>query len=672
LSFITDFYFPDMDVLLFGLSLLAGLALFFIPGSVKFWLSAALHLGLAIPTTTWAIEALWLSSKPQHGFLALFWVGHWNLTIDALSAFFILLINLTSLGALLYSKGYLAYYHKVKTHFHMSLHRWSLVMLHGAMLLVVMSDGYYFLLSWELMSLTSFVLVIFEGDKREVMKTGVNYLVQMHLGFMALVLAFFYTSSNWEGMGFAALGQAFAQGANWPLFLPFFLGFGIKVGWMPLHSWLPHAHPAAPSHVSGLMSGVMIKMGVYGLMRVIFQLQNDYLYVGLLLLVVGMVSALMGILLAVFQRDVKKLLAYSSIENMGIVGMALGLGILGKALNSLVLLFMGFSAAFLHLINHSLFKSLLFFMTGNIYKATHTKDMEDLGGLIKKMPYTAAFFLMGALAISGLPPLNGFASEFLLYHATFLNLSQAGFGMSFLSLAVILVLALMGGLSIYAFTKIFGITFLGLPRSKAVAHAQEVSPSMLIAPLWIVLFMLLIGFFPGLFLTQIHGILQQYSFFQYDQALYERVLANFNQLGYLDLCFMALVALVALLRYWQQRRVVVEQGPTWGCGYTGADAKHQYTSSSYANALLPLFGAFVRHYRSKVRYSDEEIFPKERSFETQTEDAIEEGWLKRPVAALLDWLPRLGVAQSGYIQTYLLYPLLFVVLIFFLTYFQWL
>ena len=228
-------------------------------------------------------------------------------------------------------------------------------------------------------------------------------------------------------MSFDSLPTYFANSSNWPLFLLFFIGFAIKAGFMPLHTWLPEAHPAAPSHVSGVMSGVMIKMGIYGIFRVVLATQSDLLIIGVLLLAVSLISGLLGVIYAILQHDLKRLLAYHSIENIGIIGIGLGLGIIGKATNNQMLMLLGFSGALLHTLNHSLFKSLLFFNAGSVYLAAKIRDIEKCGGLMKTMPYTALLFLLGSIAICGLPPFNGFISEYLIYFGMINTMHGAGF-----------------------------------------------------------------------------------------------------------------------------------------------------------------------------------------------------------------------------------------------------
>src|SRR5258708_7607985 len=277
---------------------------------------------------------------------------------------------------------------------------------------VSMRDGISFLTSWEMMSLSSFLLVIFEGDKEATLKTGINYLVQMHVGFICILLAFLLVFRANGQFGFDALADYFASHDNLWIFLLLFTGFGIKAGFVPLHSWLPHAHPAAPSHVSGIMSGIMIKMGLYGILRVLTHVQTDFMTIGLFVLTISIITGLTGILYAIFQHDLKKILAYSSIENIGIIGIGIGIATIGKEMNNDVLSFLGLAGALFHIMNHAFYKSMLFYTAGNVYFATHTRDQNHLGGIIQQMPKTGLLFLLGSIAIYVIPAFNAFISAF--------------------------------------------------------------------------------------------------------------------------------------------------------------------------------------------------------------------------------------------------------------------
>jgi len=478
----------------FILLTLLSFIVFIVRGSLKYFLSLFILSAGIIITSVWSLSVL-SDNKTVELTLQLPVLQHsLSLVIDRISAFFILVVNITVPVGFLYARGYLKQYSKTKTPLHFSIHYFSYIWLYLSMILVVMiRNGVAFLIAWEMMAVSSFLLVIFDAEDRLIMKTGISYLIQMHVGMFFILVAFLIVEKESGLMSFDALPEYFSRHSNIILFLLFFIGFGIKAGFVPMHTWLPRAHPAAPSHVSGIMSGVMIKMGIYGIVRILISLQNDLLPIGLIILGVSVISALYGVMMAIVQHDLKQLLAYHSIENIGIIGIGLGLGIIGIAEGNHVLSILGFSGGLLHVLNHSLFKSLLFFNAGSVYLATHTRNIEELGGLMKKMPWTAALFLTGSLAICGLPPFNGFISEYLIAIGMFKSLSAADLNQAIVLLSAITGLILTGGLAVFCFTKAFGIVFLGQPRSEKASFAHEADTIMILPELITIIFILLIG-----------------------------------------------------------------------------------------------------------------------------------------------------------------------------------
>ena len=304
----------------------------------------------------------------------------------------------------------------------------------------------------------------------------------------------------------------FGSSINIWLFLIFFAGFGIKAGFLGLHTWLPQAHPAAPSHISGVMSGVIVKMGIYGIFRIITFLKADYLILGEIIITLSLLTGLFGIMNAAVHRDFKKMLAYCTIENIGIIGIGIGLGLIGIAKGQSLLVFLGFGGALLHVLNHSLFKSLLFFSAGSVYRQTHTRDMDKLGGLIKTMPKTSMIFLTGAIAIGGIPPLNGFISEFLIYCGILKGINSDGIAQITLMILTLAGMSLIGGISIITFTKTFSTIFLGTPRQKLKHEPSEVSLLMLIPQYIIIAFMASIAFFPAFYINLLSMVLHKEIF----------------------------------------------------------------------------------------------------------------------------------------------------------------
>ena len=314
-----------MNIILFKIAIILSFALFVVPKQAQYYFGLFLHIAIISISSVWAIQELFAFTEPLKLALMPF-MGHiLNIEIDQLSAFFILVVNFTSLTGIIYAKGYLKPYFDKKSKTEFALHYFNFLWLHISMLLVVMlRDALAFLVIWEIMSLSSFFLVIFESEKKETIKIGIKYLIQMHIGVVFLMLAFIwaYTQTGAE-FSFDGLAVYFQAHNPFYLFMLFFIGFGIKAGFIPLHSWLPHAHPAAPSHVSGVMSGVMIKMGIYGILRVLTYIHHDLFYIGLFILIISLISGLIGVSMAIVQHDVKKLLAYHSIENIGIIVLVL-------------------------------------------------------------------------------------------------------------------------------------------------------------------------------------------------------------------------------------------------------------------------------------------------------------------------------------------------------------
>lgn len=658
---------------LFHISLLLPFVLFVLPKRIKYGTSLALHLMLVTSTTSWAIEAF----ASDHLLVMPLGISSWNgeimLVIDKLSAFFIAVINLVCFAGFIYAGGYLKPYIEKKRAVTISLHLFSLQWLHAAMILVTaVHDGIAFLLSWELMSLFSFILVIFEGEKEKTLRTGINYLLQMHFGFAMIMFGFLVLQNRTGSMSFEALNDYFSNFSNPGLFLLFFTGFGIKAGFIPLHTWLPHAHPAAPSHVSGIMSGVMIKLGIYGILRVTSFLHHDLEVIGSIVLIIALISGIGGVILAIMQHDLKRLLAYHSIENIGIIGIGIGVAILGAYTHDPRLSTLGLAGALLHVLNHALFKSLLFFSTGNVYYATHKVNMDHLGGLIGKMRKTSLLFLVGALAISGIPPFNGFISEYLIYMGITNNLTIAGFGMSLAGLSAFIGLVLIGGLCLYCFTKAFGLTFLGTRREVHARPVHEVPFSML-GPLYLlVLVIISIGFFPSVFLIPIQGAIQLFGNLGADAGLTTPVVPDLAMIGLTNVVLLIFAGGVVAVRYYAQRKTVVSYGPTWGCGYTAGDAKHQYTPTSYADSVRQLAEPFVEYSRTLTPIRETEIFPAPRQFHTESYDRIEKSAITKLIGLLVNYLPRAGFTQTGYIHHYLIYPLAFLVILGLLTFLNYL
>ncbi|MBU1720637.1 MAG: NADH-quinone oxidoreductase subunit E [Bacteroidetes bacterium] len=652
---------------MFKLILLLSVVIFVFDKKIQYFATLILQLTVSVISCWWAVSAFGADyAASPVPFMEFF--GHpVTLEIDRLSAFFIFVINFTMLTGILYAKGYLKPYLEKKNRIEFALHFFCFLWLQISMLLVCMvKDGLAFLFVWELMSLSSFFLVIFDSEKVDAIKAGIKYLIQMHIGFVFILIAFLVAFLNTHSpFGFEGLSAYFANNSPFLLFLLFFVGFGIKAGFIPLHTWLPHAHPAAPSHVSGVMSGVMIKIGIYGILRVLTYIHSDLLLIGVFILVMSLISGILGVVMAIAQHDIKKLLAYHSIENIGIIGIGIGVGTIGIALELPVVAALGYAGGILHILNHSLFKSLLFYSAGSVYQQTHTRNIEQLGGLIKKMPKSALFFLLGSLAICGLPPFNGFISEFLIYSGMFRGLADGSLNADILMLAGFLGLVLIGGLAVFCFTKVFSIVFLGTARSDRTVNATEVSSGMLFPKILIGILILAIGFLPGLFMAPLNEIVM---LFTGTYSIPENIDSVFTNISIVSIGFVALVAILWMLRKQQQQKCGKEPGVTWGCGYTGANpAIHQYTATSYANNLNDYSNQIMNIHSKKVVYEEDEIFPTDKEFSTHSTDVFEDNLVSKPTNKILFWLEKMAVFQTGRLQHYLLYALIFLLLVFLLT-----
>jgi hydrogenase-4 component B len=658
------------EVLLVVLFLSFGL--FIIPVSVKYYYALILLVVSMIISSAWCVEVLAGNIQLyaiKLGF-PLFRISL-DLAIDRLSAFFILLINFTVLIGFLYAKGYLKPYYRTRNALRFSIHYFSYLWLYFSMIMVVMfRDGLSFIIAWEIMALSSFMLVIFDAEDRSILKTGINYLLQMHAGMFFILIALLMVEKATGRMSFDALALYFSNHSNVLLFALFFIGFGIKAGFIPFHTWLPQAHPAAPSHVSGIMSGVMIKMGIYGILRVLMSVRSDLLLIGTVILAISLISGILGIMLAIVQQDIKKMLAYSTIENVGIIGIGIGLGVIGLATNNTALSMLGFGGGLLHVLNHSLFKSLLFFNAGSVYRAAYTRNMEQLGGLMKRMPYTAVFFLIGSLAICGLPPFNGFISEYLIYLGMFKSLSSADLYMSILVLLSIAGMALIGGLAIFGFTRAFGIMFLGEARTEKAKMAAEVSRSMIIPQYVTLAFMLLIGLASGFFVKPVFTTVAQAFNISGSALVTSPSIGNLTQISMVCGIFVLVVIALLVYRRFHLRTKHVEEGPTWGCGYTAATAKQQYTAASYANNYELLAKPILRTRISTADIRADELFPAARTFRSQGQDVFKKQLYDRPVKLFLSLLKRIAVMQTGQIQHYILYAFVFMLLLLLLNYFN--
>ena len=530
--------------------------------------------------------------------------GGLALRLDPLGAFFLVVIGVGALPAALYGAGYTAVYEDGRASLRLLGMMFNLFLL--TMSLVTLADNVLtFLLMWEGMSLTSYFLVMTEAGEERTRNAGLWYIGMTHAGLVMLLAAFLLLTGGASSGAFAdlrAIAPSLTPAVRDTVFVLAFLGFGSKAGIVPLHVWLPRAHPAAPSHVSALMSGVMIKMGVYGLLRIALDLLGGGpAWWGGLVLAVGVVSALLGVLYALMEHDLKRLLAFHSVENIGIILIGIGAGLMFHRYGLMPLAALGFIGGLYHVLNHAAFKGLLFLGAGSVLHATHTRNMEEMGGLIKRMPWTALFFLIGAAAISALPPLNGFASEWLVFQSLL-----GGVNIPVPEVAIVIpvavgLLALTSGLAAACFVKAFGITFLALPRSSEAAHAHESPLSMQCGMGLLALACIGLGVAPFAVVPVLGGIVAglgglpdtraefTYSVFLQTPGAFGRMSPTLMAFGLLLL--LGLVpAVLWLLRLTSRPRL----SDSWGCGRVGQTARMEYTATAFAEPLKRVFAEIYR------------------------------------------------------------------------------
>ncbi len=602
-------------------------------------------------------------------------LGAFSIGADALSSLFLLPLLLLGPLAALHSRGYL------KGHGHAAsgaegVYWLFFNLLFASMILVLCAcDGALFLLAWELMGVSSFALVVYNHKEDLARSAAWKYLVAAHIGTAFLMAMFIVLGPGsvesspesgdggewlWAGLSgsFSFAQMALAPHAGFAaaaVFVLAILGFGSKAGFVPLHVWLPEAHPAAPAPVSALMSGIMIKLGVYGILRVMALLGAPCAWWGWTLIAVGAATGLYGVISALSQSDLKRLLAYSSVENMGIVALGLGIGVYGISCEQLSVGLLGFAGAFIHILNHSAMKGLLFLSAGAVAKGSGTLDMEKLGGLMKRMPWTGSGFIVGSAAISGLPPFNGFIGEFLILLGCFEGILSGVSVMAVPSIVALGALTLIGGLAPAVFAKAAGTVFLGEPRSQQAADAKEVDLSMIVSQM--VLAALCIGLSilaPWIVAASVPAIsnVSGYESWELSKGAIFALKPLF-MIGIVSSAMLVLLAVSALLRGRLPRANVESHGPTWDCGYAEPTAKMQYTGSSLAQPLRDLFRFLFRP--TELKSLPEGGFPRKGFYSSVLPD-VAERWLVAPVFKSVNWACwKLHGIQAGYLHMYIVF-----------------
>lgn len=591
-----------------------------------------------------------------------------SLHIDSLSAFFVFIISLISLLCSIYGIGYI-------THFHNKYNIGTLgffynIFIAGMILVVTAHNGLFFLVVWEIMSLASYFLVIYEHKEEDNIRAGSLYFIMTHIGTAFIIIAFLLLYKTAGSFDFTIIKDnisgisPFMKNAIFVLAL---IGFGTKAGIIPLHTWLPGAHPAAPSHVSALMSGVMIKTGIYMFIRIFLDILPDApLWWGYTILIIGSISSILGVLYALLEHDIKRLLAYHSIENIGIILLGLGSALVFFALDLKSFAILGLIAALYHTLNHSIFKALLFLGAGSVISKTHTRNIEEYGGLIKYMPQTAFFFLIGSMAISGLPPFNGFFSEWLTFQSLFHGIKSFSVFTQLIFIMAAGSLVFTSGLAAACFVKAFGATFLARPRSEEAKHAKESSFTLRVGMASLAVLTLIFGLFAGPVSSLLSKISKSMSVFHNsDSAISTQFQAVKLHDGFavvsmpgilmsLVLFITGITIIIYLLTKKQKTRI----GITWDCG-TSLTPRMEITATGFARSLITIFGGILKPSRqSDVEYHDsnQRYFQKLNIATLGTRHDIYNTYLYKPllvfVAKIADYVKTI---QSGNINGYILY-----------------
>lgn len=599
----------------------------------------------------------------------------WYLRFDPLSGFFVLLLSTLVLAISLYGPSYTREFGRGEYRQPLPpLGVFTALFVLGMQVLLLADDALTFMIFWEMMSLSGYFLVVYQNQHAANRHAAFLYLLLAHVGALIILISFGVLAAFGGGLSFDQMRAASLTPLWATLAFAFaFIGFGVKAGVVPLHVWLPDAHPVAPSHISALMSGAMIKMGIYGIVRVSYDLIGNVRWEwGVVVLIVGTASAVLGVLYAIMQHDLKRLLAYHSIENIGIILMGLGLSMIFLGSGYKVLGTLGLVAALYHTLNHALFKALLFLGAGAVLYRTHERDLEHMGGLIHRMPVTALMFLVGCVAISALPPFNGFVSEWL----TFQTALQApalknGVLRAIIPIAAAL-LALAAALAAACFVKAFGIAFLGKPRTRRVAHAREVPGGMLAGMGLLACLCLALGVFPTSVIQAMAPVTQLLVHEELPSAAAEGWLwltPISPQVASYSAPFLVITIIVAFgvgYVFLKRRAAPWRTAPPWDCGFGQLNHRMQYTSTAFSQPIRRVFGSVWKVDEKVETVTSAGLLPRAKSIRHQLH-VQDWSWLKCyvPVGQIvLAAARRIGVIQTGNIHTYLKYS--FVTLLFFL------
>lgn len=649
--------FKTIIELLNILGIITIISLFFLKPRLKL-LVGTIGVFLAALLTFAGITEVFNVGSIEYFYPGSYFAGAIRVKADLLSAWFMAIIAFSFAMGMWYGYHYLQQYTDNSTK--LNIHLSAVVLSYISLIdICIVQNSFIFLVVWEIMAFSTFLTVIFDSHKNQVLKAGIYYLIVSHVGVLFLTLGFVWLYSQTGSFDFAAIPQQLSQ---WPayeaiiLFLTFFIGFGIKAGFFPFHTWLPHAHPAAPAHISGLMSGVIIKIGIYGILRTLLLINNHYTAIGYFVIVISAITGVYGVMLAIVQHNLKKLLAYHSIENIGIIGIGIGLGCLGLGMHQPLLAYLGMGGALLHVWNHALFKSLLFYVSGNVYQSTHSVNVEKLGGLIRTIPQSAWLFLIASIAISGLPPFNGFISEFLIYSGLFHGFTSYTYSLMLLLLIIIISLVAIGGLAVICFTKAFGIIFLGNPRDPEIKYHANDSWLKNVPLLIIALAIVMIGIVPSTVLPSLSRVAGIFIS-DIDTGKYFLPDTPVSQVGWISALLLLSVILMWGIKKLIQQRQTIRRHVTWGCGYTGNTQKMQYTASSFVRTYRKLAEPILLI--NKKKEYPKEIHPRKIVHQTHAEDHVEHLLIDKPTQGIRKILNYFAFIQNGNIQVYILYGFIF-------------
>lgn len=601
-----------------------------------------------------------------------------HLRLDVLSGFFLAVVGLLSTFVSIYSIGYVKGFLGQRPI--TSLVVFYAIFLVGMQLVVLADDALFFLIAWELMAAASYFLVLFEDERVENRRAAFLYLVVAHVGAIAILLSFGIMAglatgfSGFQSYTFDAMRETdLPAGLATAAFLLAFFGFSAKAGVIPLHVWLPEAHPVAPSNISALMSGVMLKTAIYGMVRVIFDLIGIFpWWWGALVLVFGLVSAVLGVLYALMQSDLKRLLAYSSVENIGIILISIGLGMIFSSFDQSLLAALALIAALYHTVNHAMFKGLLFMGAGAVLHATHERSMDKMGGLIRFMPWTASLFLVGCLSISALPPFNGFVSEWITYQAFLLSPALPSPLLNMLIPLGAALLALTSALAATLFVKAFGVTFLGYRRGGNHDPIHEADWFMRSGMMLTAAACLGLGVFPAYLINWMDPITEYlvdntisssaagFGWMWLTPISHER--ASYSA----PVVFVGIFSVVAITYLLLHiRSGSIRRAPLWDCGFKKITNRMQYTAASFSMPLRRIFG-FLFSIKEHVRLlppTAHRAFPEQLQYHLRVRDRFWI-WIYQPIADASFWVSRrIGRMQHGRIQIYLIYSFVTIIVL---------